>query len=116
MKKWIVFLALMIFSVNVWALPENIGAVVETSDIQVKATPGVVYSVVVSYAGVTAGDKIEIKNSKDTSGSAQYTCIASGTNGVCSPIAYTTGNYFSTAIYYDETKTGGTFTTEIQYF
>ena len=41
-----------------------------TADGQVKATAGSVLAVMVSVNGVTAADKIEIKNSADNSGTA----------------------------------------------
>lgn len=88
--------------------------VVESSDNQIKGTAGTVYAVIVTYAGVTAGDKIEIKNSTDNSGAALIPFVAPAANGtfvIFPPVAVP----FDTAMYYDETKTGGTFKTTVLY-
>lgn len=118
MKKLLLCLFLIVFATPLAfaSAPDMIKPVTKTTDSQIKATPGVVSSVIVSYAGVTAGDKIEIKNSTDSSGTAQYTCVAAAANGQCAPAIYQAGNYFDTAIFYDATVSGGAFTTQVQYF
>jgi len=83
-----------------------------TADGQVKASAGTVYAVLVTGIGVTAADKIEIKNSTDNAGDALITVVADAANGTwafypCVGITYDTG------IYCDETKSGGTFTVTI---
>ena len=50
-----------------------------TADGQVKATAGSVLAVMVSVNGVTAADKIEIKNSADNSGTALLSFVANPT-------------------------------------
>jgi len=90
-------------------------SVVKTTDGQVKGSAGTVYGILVSYVGVTAGDKIELKNSTDNSGTSLITIVASGSDGTnafypCVGITYDTG------IYYDETIGDvGAFTTTIIY-
>lgn len=118
MKKQILTLTLLFLLALTpfsYALPDFMTPTTKTSDAQVKATTGIVYGVIVSFAGVTAGDKIEIKNSTDNSGTSQITVIAPAANGTI-VVPLPVGTYFATAIYYDETKSGGTFTTQIQYF
>lgn len=101
--------------VLVTSSPSTVGApVVESSDNQVKGTAGTIFSVIVVYSGVTAGDKIELKNSTDNSGAALIPFVAPAANGTfvyAPPVPMP----FDTAIYYDETKTGGTFKTTVQY-
>lgn len=95
--------------------PDAKTGVVQTTDAQVKATAGIVYGVLVSYVGVTAGDKVELKNSTDNSGTALITIVADGANGTnafypCVGITYSTG------IYYDVTiADAGSFTATIVY-
>ena len=84
------------------------------ADGQVKASAGTVFAVHLSFVGVTAGDKIEIKNSADGSGTSLITLVApvaAGSIDFCP----CTGIIYSTAIYMDETKSGGTFTATIVY-
>ena len=116
MKKFLLSL-MILFSLcfSAWALPDILNPAVKTADAQIKATPGVVYQVIVSYAGVTAGDKIEIKNSADNSGTSNITVVAPAANGT-TIVPLPIGTLYTTAIYYDETKSGGTFTTQIFYF
>lgn len=103
------------FNCRAFALPDFTIPAVKTTDSQVKATPGTVYGLVVSYAGVTIGDKIELKNSTDSSGTAIITVVASTANGTV-VIPLTVGVIFTTAIFYDATVSGGAFTTTVQYF
>lgn len=98
----------------VWALPDNVTPLEVTGSQVIKATGGFVYSINVNYAGVTAGDKVQILDG-GSGGTSRLTCTASGTNGNCS-IYLTVGAAFPTGIFYKETKTGGAFTTDIQYF
>lgn len=119
MNKLFILLCLIctgfLFQGKAFAIPDQFTPLVETADAQVKATAGTVYEVDVAYAGVTAGDKIELKNSTDSSGTANLTIIAPAANGT---FVYTppSGLIFTTAIYYDETKSGGTFKTTIKVF
>lgn len=119
MKKFLILLCLVLagisFECKAYAIPDQFVPVVETADAQVKATSGTVYEVLVAFAGVTIGDKIELKNSTDNSGTANYTCVAATANGVCT-YEPPSGMIFTTAIYYDETKSGGTFKTTIKVF
>ena len=92
-------------------VPAKTGTVVAV-DAQIKASAGTVYAVLVTGIGVTAADKIEIKNSTDNAGDALITIVADAANGTwafnpCVGITYDTG------IYCDETKSGGTFTVTI---
>jgi hypothetical protein len=92
--------------------PNAKSGTVFTADGQVKGTAGTVYAVLVSGVGVTAADKVEIKNSADNSGASLVTIVADAANGTwafypCVGITYGTG------IYSDETKSGGTFTVTV---
>lgn len=116
MKKFLIALGLMVFLFqgNALAWPDYTIPVVKTTDSQVKATPGMVYGLVVSFAGVTAGDKITLKNSEDDSGTALITVVVPAANGTI-VVPLTVGVIFTTAIFYDATITGGAFATTIQY-
>ena len=78
-----------------------------TADGQVKATAGSVLAVMVSVNGVTAADKIEIKNSADNSGTAllSFVATASAQSWMFTP---GTDIKFDTGIYVDVTLSGGT--------
>jgi hypothetical protein len=93
--------------------PAAVTGTVFTSDGQVKAAAGTVYAVMVGGVGVTVGDKIELKNSADGSGTSLITVVADAANGnwtFCPSVGITYG----TAVYMDETKaSGGTFTVTV---
>lgn len=117
MKKLILLLSFIAFSASCFAAVP-IGAIsastTKTADAAIKTTDGYVHSVLVSYAGVTAGDKIELQNGAAAASTVVFSVVAPAANGSflfvpASPV------YFSTAIYYDETKSGGTFTSVVQY-
>ena len=94
--------------------PTTASTSIKTADGQVKASSGTVWSVQVDMNGVTAGDKIEIKNSTDNSGSAllTFTATASAQSFMFTP---SVGVAFSSGLYSDETKTGGTITVTVVY-
>jgi len=76
-----------------------------TADGNIKASAGILYALIISASGVTAGDTIEIKDG--SGGSTIITVVFSGTEETivfCPPVPIS----FSTAIYSDETLTGGT--------
>ena len=94
--------------------PVSQSSVVLTDDGQVKASAGSVYAVLVSGVGVTAGDKVELKNSTDNTGDALLTIVADSANGTWA-FNPCVGVSFGTGIYCDETKSGGTFTVTVVY-
>lgn len=94
--------------------PTAATAITLAADGQVKATAGTVYAIHLSFVGVTAGDKIELKNSADDSGTALITLVAPTTAGSID-FCPSVGIAFDTGIYSDETKNGGTFTATIVY-
>lgn len=94
--------------------PAGKSSIVLAADGQVKATAGTVYAVLVSAVGVTAADKVEIKNSADNSGTALLTFVADAANGTWA-FYPCVGVTFDTGIYSDETKSGGTFTVTVVY-
>ena len=99
---------------SVTSVPTTASATVKTADAQVKGSAGTVWSVMVSMNGVTAGDKVEIKNSIDNSGAAllTFTATATAQSFMFSP---SVGVAYSSGIYSDETKTGGTITVTVVY-
>lgn len=119
MKKLLMglFLAVAVFNTTckAQALPDQISANEYSGNTLVKSTPGAVFSVNVTYIGVTAGDYIKLIDSLTSSGAVRFTCVASATSGTCGGYL-TVANYFGTAILYTEQKSGGTFKTDIQYF
>lgn len=89
-------------------------SVVKVADGQVKATAGTVFAMNIDFVGVTAGDKVELKNSADNSGPALITLVADAAAGhwnFCPSVGIT----YDTGIYVDETKSGGTFTVTVVY-
>lgn len=116
MKKFLLFLMIVFaLGVNAWALPDRIASSEYTVPTQIKSGPGDIYSVHVNYVGVTAGNKIQLIDGTTSSATVRYTCVASATSGTCNALL-TVAMYFGTAILYTESKSGGTFTTDIQYF
>ena len=100
--------------VAVETVPAKTG-VVNAAAAVIKAAPGTVYAVLVSGAGVTAADKIEIYNSPTSAiGDALFTVVADAANGTWA-FYPCVGVSFDSGIYYDETKSGGTFTTTVVY-
>jgi len=99
---------------SVTSVPTTASASTKTADGQIKASGGTVWSVMVSMNGVTAGDKVEIKNSTDNSGTAllTFTATASAQSFMFSP---SVGVAYSTGIYSDESKSGGTITVTVVY-
>ena len=94
---------------NLYSRQKGSTGKVLATDGQIKASAGVLYGFILSCDGVTAGDKIEIKNSLDNSGTALCTIVAQATDAVY-PFTPVQGITYSTGIYFDETKSGGTFT------
>lgn len=90
--------------------------ITETSRL-IKATPGVVYDIIVSYKGVTSGDKVQLIDAAtlDLNGTPRWTCVAATTSGVC-PRGYVIPGDYTTGILYAVTKTGGNFITNVQFF
>jgi len=86
--------------------------VVKAADAQVKATAGIIHAISVSFVGVTIGDKIEVKNSADNSGTALITLVATAANQTIQ-LPGDTGVIFDVGIYYDVTLSGGTATASI---
>jgi hypothetical protein len=80
----------------------------QTSSGQVKASLGVVKGVIVSYTGAVAGDKAELFNSTNGSGTTYVTVIASATAGTVTPVIPQGGILFDSGIYCTVTKTSGT--------
>lgn len=77
-----------------------------SADGSIKASAGVLYGLIIGYTGVTAGDKVEIKDG-GSGGTVRMTVVlpaAQGTIVVSLPVPAT----FASSIYSDETKSGGT--------
>lgn len=91
----------------------GVGAV-KVADGQVKASAGALYAVTVAFDGATAGDKIEFVDSLTSTGTSLFTVVAQAADAVYTP-DLGPGISFSTGIYYNETKTGGTITTSVVY-
>lgn len=93
----------------------NIGAhgalaSVTTADATVKATGGTVYSVMINMNGVTAADKVEIKDG--TTVKLSFVATATAQSFMLNP---SVGINFDTSIVVDETKSGGTMTVTVVY-
>ncbi len=115
MKRIIAVLVLMLLlSVKAWALPDAVQPSEYSGSQQVKTKPVTVYSATVSYVGVTAGDYVQLLDG-GSSGKARSLCVASTANGTC-PNKYIVGALFQTDLYLKESKSGGTFYTDIQLF
>lgn len=94
--------------------PGTASAQVVTSSNQIKGSAGTVWSLQIDMNGVTATDKIEIKNSTDDSGATLLTFTATAT---AQSFTFTPsmGIAFSAGIYSKETKSGGTITVTAVY-
>lgn len=115
MKKLLLILLTVVVSASlVWALPDQTQPVEVSGSQTIKTTSGTVYMISVNFAGVTAGDKVQIIDG-GASGTIRLTCVAGAANGTCA-VPLTVGAYFGTNIYYKETKSGGTFSTDVQFF
>ena len=77
-------------------------AVVLTADGQIKGSAGTLWSVQVDFVGTTIGDKVEIKNSTDNSGTSLMTFTSTAAN---QSFTFTpqVGIAYSAGIYSDET-------------
>jgi hypothetical protein len=82
----------------------------KTADGEVKATAGVVYAVVASGVGVTAGDTAVLKD--DTTAVLTFVFAAANETIVFNPPV---GVTFATSIQVDITKSGGTMTVDVVY-
>lgn len=118
MKKLLLgfILTMMILGASqAWAVPDQVSSNEYSGNTLVKSTSGTVFSVHVNYIGVTAGNSIALIDSTTSSGTVRFTCTAATTSGTCdAPLRV--ASYFGTAILYTESKSGGTFKTDIQYF
>lgn len=118
-KLLLVFLACVCTASLVWALPDQTRPIEFNGSNIVKTTGGTVYMILVNYKGVTTGDLVQIIDGANATngvgGTVRLTCVASGTNGTCE-VPLTVGAVFDNNIYYKETKSGGNFFSDIQYF
>lgn len=106
----------IILNTKVWALPDQVQPKEYSGSQTVKSTPATVYSAIVSYVGVTVGDKVQLKDATTDTGNVRFTCVAATANGTCVN-NYVSAAFFDTAVYLKETKAGsGTFFTDIQMF
>lgn len=116
MKKALIVITLLLIPLYAWALPDRITPREYIGSQQITTKRTDVFAVSVSYAGVTAGDKIQlIDSTTSTTTPIVRTVVAPAANG-SQMIAFTAADRFESGIYYKETKTGGTFTLDIQYF
>ena len=92
---------------SVTSVPTPGSASVLAADGQVKASAGTVYSVMISMNGVVAGDKVEIKNSTDASGSVllSFVATAAAQSFMFNP---SVGITYAAGIYADVTISSGT--------
>jgi Na+/pantothenate symporter len=124
MKKLFLILCFMAVCSVAFALPE-IATVWETDTTTtgttgtlVKASAGAVYSFIVGYNGVVAGDMVQLFNSATSATTtASLTIVAAATAGTLSPLIRVPA-YFNTGIYEQSKKSNGTgtFYIEIQSF
>ena len=112
MKKLLLVLGLIFLCGKAWAMPDYVTSSEYSGSQAITTAPTTVYMFAVSYIGVTVGDKIQLLDG-GSGGTVRLTCVASSVNGTCnSPL--TVGSPFLTSLYYKETKTSGTFYTDIQ--
>ncbi len=78
-----------------------------TADGQVKANPGTLYGFRIQFVGVTIGDKVEIRNGTDNTGTVIFTVTAITIDEV-HVYNSSKGMRFDGGIYNDETKSSGT--------
>lgn len=115
MKKLLLLLTLLV-ATNVWALPDPVTSTEYTGSQQITTRGTNVFSYLLSYTGVTAGDKIQlIDSTTSTTTPIVRTIVASTANGSV-PITFTAADRFNSGVYYKETKSGGNFTLDVQKF
>lgn len=124
MKKLIALFLLLLTSVSAFAaspvmLTDPLNVVASTSvltaDGAIKATPGYLQAVLVSFKGVTVGDTVDINDGSAAGGTVKVRITAATANGSffyqpVSPIYYGT-----TGIYCDVTLSGGAVNVVAQY-
>ena len=81
----------------------------------IKTGAGIIVDGNIYYKGVTAGDKLELRNGTSTSGTVVYTFVAPAANGSQALPAYKRDILVDTGIYLDETRTGGVLSIELYY-
>ncbi len=118
MRKFILFLTLILVCGIAWATPDVVLPIEYTKSGQVKSTAGAVYSVQSTYIGATAGDYIQLMDGTGTSASSGpvlFSCVASASSGVCASPYSVPAAYFGTGIFYNQSH-AGVFKTYIQSF
>jgi hypothetical protein len=85
-----------------------------TADNQIKDARTDLWGIIATGVGVTAGDKIEFSNSASGAGTALITVVLPSAN---SSVVFTpaVGMTFTSGLYADYTKTGGTLTCTLVY-
>lgn len=80
----------------------------KTTDSQVKAAAGALFGYKITFSGVTAGDKVEIRDSLTAGAGTVIFTIIAVTAGEEHTFMIPQGMEFATGIYHDITLTGGT--------
>jgi hypothetical protein len=81
----------------------------------IKTGPATIIDGSIYYAGVTAGNKIELKNGTTSSGTVVYTFIAPAAAGTYQLPQYTKTLTVDQGIYFDTTISGGVIGLELFY-
>ena len=99
---------------SAWAATERVSSSQYIGDQLVASGDRTIYGIIVNFKGVTAGDKVEIKDGLTSSGTVDFSIYASAANGTVA-IPLLSGISIDTGIYLDETLSGGGASTDIQY-
>lgn len=114
MKKLFLGLLLSLFITPVFAAPTYVPSIF-SGDRVIKTGAGTIVDGNIYYKGVTAGDKLELRNGTSTSGAVVYTFVAPAANGSQALPTYKRDILVDTGIYLDETRTGGVLGIELYY-
>lgn len=86
-----------------------------SGDQLIQTGPTMIVDGSIYYTGVTAGDKLQLKNGTTSSGTTVYTFVAPAANGVQQLPQYTKDFVVDAGLYLDQTITGGAIGLELFY-
>lgn len=110
----VIMLGLVFMGTMALAAPEKVRSIQYQGSQLVNTGSAAIYGLAVSYKGVTAGDKVEIMDGLTASATVDFSIYADAANGT-KIVPLLSAVSVDTGIYLNETKSGGNFTTDIQF-
>jgi len=108
-------LALMLLGVSVAIAAPKWVPTTFSGDQLIKSGQTIIVDGSIYYAGVTAGNKLELKNGTTSSGTVVYTFVAPAANGSAQLPQYAREITVDTGLYMDQTISGGAIGLELFY-